>query len=192
MSMLVALVLPSCTSPREGPAAPRVYWMGTPEYKAQVANLKLSRRESEKWLRTFYSAKPHPEDHSKAGEAAIVDDWYQIGRGATNADICLSGWYVNGMTGAIQSRLATHDPLKYRGQPTNFRWVHVEDRQGPISRGKVGQLPYTLKRRSERSLLLIPLLPLMRLMPDGPEVKSKLPPGGELSELSDPRLWRDN
>ncbi|WP_147263592.1 hypothetical protein [Roseimicrobium gellanilyticum] len=172
---LVALLLSSCTSPKVGPAAPRVYWMGTPEYKAQVARLNLSRAEADKRLRKYYGFKPYPL--LRAWEAALVDDWYHL-RGPTEADVCLSGWYVHGITGAIQHRGARHDVLEYRGQPGNFRWVHVKNLQGRSDQGKVSQLPHHLRRKAERNF------PTGFLMPSLPKVESKLPRGGDLDRPS--------
>ncbi len=178
-AMLAALSLSSCASnPRTGPASPRVYWMGTPEYKAQEAKMSLSYKEAEKRLTQFYPMKPRP--FLKAWEAALVDDWYHL-EGPREADICLGGIYIHGMTGAIEGRTATHDPLRYRGQPTSLRWVDVEKLQGPIGQGKAGEVRDNLRRKAERSF------PTGFFMPSRTTVESKLPEGGELGRMSELR-----
>lgn len=179
-ALLATLLLSNCTTPKVGPASPHVYWMHTPEYRTQLTKLTLNIEEAQKRFSLVLSSKPYPMQ--KAWEAAIVDQWYHF-RGPTYADTCLSGWYVNGLTGAVQYRMAVHDELKYRGQPRNFRWTHVEQLYGPIGQNEVAELRDHLRKKAETTF------PFGFFVLPVPWPKSKLPEGGELDQLGRYDRW---
>lgn len=179
-AVLATLLLSNCTTPNVGRASPRVYWMNTPEYRAQLTKLTLNIKEAQKRFSLVSVSKAYPMQ--KAWEAAVVDEWYHF-RGPTKADICLSGWYVNGMTGAIQYRMAVHDGLKYRGQPKNFRWTHVEKLYGPIGQNKAAELRDHLRQKAETTF------PFGFFVLPVPLPKSKLPEGGELDQIGRYDRW---
>jgi hypothetical protein len=109
------------------PGTPQIYWKWTKTYESHTSQFRLTEHEAYEILdsRGIWAFRVH----------AAIGDWYFL-RVTLSKDptLPLSGYYVNGVTGAAEHRDYPGPPLRYGTQPLEeMRWEKVKTIAPPMT-----------------------------------------------------------